>query len=85
MSGRTPASLASFAIRVRAPPRRATLAVPRAPTPARRRAAPRRDYSWKTASENLLLVVSMTWTVSRAVWVGSTVLSVGGRPASVTT
>jgi hypothetical protein len=45
----------------------------------------RRGQSWKTASENLLLVVSMTWTVSRAVGVGNTDFSVGGRPASVTT
>ena len=41
-------------------------------------------YSWNAASENLLLVVSITRTVSRAVAVGSTDLSVLGRPLSVT-
>ncbi len=40
-------------------------------------------YSWKTASENLLLVVSSTLMVWRAVSVGTTELRLPVRPASV--
>ena len=41
-------------------------------------------YNWNTASENLLLVVSSTRMVARAVSVGAMVAMLPVRPASVT-